>query len=146
MKLLPPALVGIIVIVMCGMSFILPDPVIVPQPYSWLGLVLLVAGPVLALKEARHFAKVGTNIKPFIEPTLLVTDGLFKWTRNPMYLGLTLFLIGLAVILGTLWSFLGPIVFAVIADQWYIRLEERALQEKFGESYEAYRRNVRRWI
>ncbi|WP_119273792.1 methyltransferase family protein [Taklimakanibacter deserti] len=145
-KLLPPVLVAIITIVMCGARIVLPGPVIVPAPYNWLGLALLVAGPALALIGARRFDKVGTNIKTFNEPTLLVTDGLFKWTRNPMYLGLTLFLLGLAVLLGTLFPFLGPVAFAVTADCWYIPFEEAALQHKFGERYEAYKRATRRWI
>jgi len=145
-KLLPPVLVLIIAIAMSVVQVVLPGPVIVSEPYNWSGLALFLAGPALALIGARRFDKVGTNIKTFNEPTLLVTDGLFKWTRNPMYLGLTLFLLGLAVLLGTLFPFLGPVVFAVTADRWYIPFEEAALQHKFSERYEAYKRATRRWI
>ena len=146
MKLLPPALVAIIVVVMCGARLILPGPVLIPPPLNWLGLVLLGAGFALAFSGARHFEKVGTNIKTFNEPTLLVTDGPFRWSRNPMYLGLALFLAGLAVLLGALIPFLGPLAFFVAADRWYIPFEERAMQKKFGDRYEAYRREIRRWI
>ena len=145
-KLLPPVLVLLIAILMSVARSIIPGPVIVPQPYNWLGLVLLLAGFALGLIGAVHFNKVGTNIPTFNEPTILVTDGIFKWSRNPIYLGFTLFLLGLAVMLGTLVPFLGPIVFAVTADRWYIAFEERALQHKFGERYDAYRRATRRWI
>lgn len=145
-KLLPPVLVLIIAIAMCAMRVVLPGPVIVPEPYNRLGLVLLLAGFALGLIGARHFNKVGTNIPTFNEPTLLVTDGLFKWSRNPIYLGFTLFLSGLAVLLGALVPFLGPVAFAVTADRWYIPFEEAALQSKFGERYEAYKRVTRRWI
>jgi protein-S-isoprenylcysteine O-methyltransferase Ste14 len=145
-KLLPPVLVMIIVVVMCAARTVVPGPVILSQPYSWLGLVLLVAGAGLCLLGARHFNKVGTNIPTFDEPTILVSDGLFKWSRNPIYLGFTLFLFGLATLLGTLVPFLGPIAFALIADRWYIAFEERALQHKFGERYEVYRRATRRWL
>lgn len=146
MRILPPVLAGIIVIAMCVARILLPGPVIVPQPYNWLGLVLLVAGPALAIIGASQFDRLGTNIKTFNDPTILVTDGLFKWSRNPMYLGLALFLTGLAVILGTLMPFAGAIAFAVIADRWYIPFEEAALTRKFGERYEAYRRITRRWL
>lgn len=145
-KLLPPVLVLIIAIAMSAARSVLPGPVIVPEPYNWFGLVLLAAGPALGLIGVRHFNKVGTNIPTFNEPTLLVTDGLFKWSRNPIYLGFTLFLLGLAVMLGSLVPFLGPIVFAVTSDRWYIAFEEEALTRKFGARYDAYRRATRRWI
>jgi protein-S-isoprenylcysteine O-methyltransferase Ste14 len=91
-KLLPPVLVMIIVILMCAARIVVPGPVILSQPYNWLGLVLLVGGAALCLLGAMQFNKAGTNIPTFNEPTLLVTDGLFRWTRNPMYIGFTLFL------------------------------------------------------
>lgn len=144
--LLPPVLVMIIVILMCAASLVMPGPVILSEPYNLLGLVLLIAGTGMGLLGAAHFNRIGTNIPTFNEPTLLVIDGLFRWTRNPMYLGFTLFLLGLAVMLGTLVPFLGPIAFAVTSDRWYIAFEERALRDKFGEPYEAYRRATRRWI
>jgi protein-S-isoprenylcysteine O-methyltransferase Ste14 len=146
MKILPPVLVAIIVIVMCLARVILPGPVIIPQPLNLSGLVLLVAGVAVAVIGARHFDKVGTNIKTFNDPTFLVTNGLFRWSRNPMYLGLSVFLTGLAIWLGTLISFLGPLAFIVIADRWYVPFEEAAMQRRFGERYEAYRRTTRRWI
>jgi protein-S-isoprenylcysteine O-methyltransferase Ste14 len=63
-----------------------------------------------------------------------------------MYLGLAVLLIGLAILLGTLVPFLGPLVFIVAADRWYIPFEEKALQRKFGEQYDAYKRTTRRWV
>jgi protein-S-isoprenylcysteine O-methyltransferase Ste14 len=146
MKLLPPALAGLLIIAMCVLAWILPGPIIIPEPYNLLGLIGLVGGVAISLIAARQFARVGTNIKPFNDPNILVTDGLFAWTRNPMYLGVTVTLIGLAILLGRLWPFLGPIAFAVIADRWYIQFEEQALRRTFGELYEAYARTTRRWI
>jgi protein-S-isoprenylcysteine O-methyltransferase Ste14 len=63
-----------------------------------------------------------------------------------MYLGFAVFLTGLAILLGTLVPFLGPIAFIIAADRWYIPFEEDALKRKFGEQYEAYQRATRRWI
>lgn len=146
MKILPPVLVAIIVIAMCLLRVVLPGPVIIPQPLNLFGLALLVAGVAVAVIGARHFDKVGTNIKTFNDPTLLVTDGLFRWSRNPMYFGLSVFLTGLAILLGTLIPFLGPLAFIVIADRWYIPFEERAMQRTFGERYDAYTHTTRRWL
>src|SRR5262245_20369956 len=119
-KLVPPVLVLIIAIVMSLTRLALPGPVIVPGPYNWLGLAIFLAGFALCAIGAIHFNRVGTNIPTFNEPTILVTDGIFKWSRNPIYLGFTVFLLGLAIMLGTFVPFLGPVVFAVTADRWYI--------------------------
>jgi len=77
---------------------------------------------------------------------VLVSDGLFRWSRNPMYLGFVLLLLGIAILLGTATPFAGPLIFAIVADRWYIGFEERAMRQKFGADYEAYRRRTRRWI
>jgi protein-S-isoprenylcysteine O-methyltransferase Ste14 len=146
MKLLPPALAGLLIIAMGLSGLFLPGPLIVPQPYNWLGLLGLAGGFAVSFIAARQFERVGTNIKTFNDPTLFVTDGLFRWTRNPMYLGITLLLTGIAVLIGALSPFAGPILFALTADRWYIPFEEQAMQSKFGERYTAYRRVTRRWI
>lgn len=146
MRILPPVLVGIFIIAMCLLRVALPGPVLISQPYNLFGLAVLIAGLAITLIGARQFDRMGTNIKTFNDPTLLVTDGLFKWSRNPMYLGLTIFLTGLAILLGTLFPFFGAAAFAIIADRWYISFEERALRRTFGESYEAYARSTRRWL
>src|SRR5262245_55592271 len=145
-KLLPPVLVVIVAVIMSLARLVLPGPVIFQPPFSWLGVILLVAGAGLALIGAHQFNKAGTNIPTFNDPTVLVTDGLYKWSRNPIYLGFTLLLTGLAILLGTLVPFLGPVAFAATADRWYIAFEEAALARKFGERYDAYRRTTRRWV
>jgi protein-S-isoprenylcysteine O-methyltransferase Ste14 len=146
MKILPPVLVLIFAVAMGLLYIFLPGPTIVRNPYNWLGLVLIVAGLSVTASGARHFSRVKTNINTFNEPTVLVTDGLFRWSRNPMYLGFTAFLTGLAMVLGTLFPLLAAAAFAIIADRWYIRFEEGAMRKKFGEAYEAYARRTRRWL
>jgi protein-S-isoprenylcysteine O-methyltransferase Ste14 len=146
MKIIPPVLVAILIVVMGLLNLYLPGPVIVPSPYNWLGAILMVAGLGVTVTAAQHFSRVKTNIRTFNEPTLLVTDGLFRWSRNPMYLGFIVFMTGLAIALGTLWPFLMPVAFAVIADRWYVPFEERAMRQKFGAAYEDYARRSRRWL
>jgi protein-S-isoprenylcysteine O-methyltransferase Ste14 len=120
--------------------------VIVPAPWNWLGIVPLVGGMAFGATGARLFARRRTNIDTFGDPTILVTDGPFSFSRNPMYLGFALFLTGAGIVLGALWPLLAGLTFWVVADRWYIPFEEAAMQRRFGEQYDAYRRKVRRWF
>jgi protein-S-isoprenylcysteine O-methyltransferase Ste14 len=145
-RLLPPILVLIAVALMLLLRIVVPGGRIIAWPYSLAGIALAVAGLTVTLVAARRFARIGTNIKTFNEPGTLVTDGLFAYSRNPMYLGFVLFLAGVATALGTLSPILVAIAFAVIADRWYIRFEEAAMAAKFGDAYARYKQSVRRWI
>jgi protein-S-isoprenylcysteine O-methyltransferase Ste14 len=146
MRLLPPKLVLVLLVAMAALHGLLPGPVLIAFPYNLAGALVAGLGLLLTLAGARLFARVGTNIKTFNEPGVLVTDGLFRWSRNPMYLGFVLLLAGTAILLGTAAPFLGPVLFAIVADRWYIAFEERAMQAKFGAEYSAYRRKTRRWL
>jgi protein-S-isoprenylcysteine O-methyltransferase Ste14 len=146
MRILPPILLLIFTALMIALKSLLPGPLVVPFPYSWLGAILAIAGLGVTLTAARRFYRIRTNIRTFNEPTLMVTDGLFSWSRNPMYLGMSVFLVGLGIVLGTLWPLLVAAAFIVIADRWYIRFEEAAMRRKFGEAYVAYTERTRRWF
>jgi protein-S-isoprenylcysteine O-methyltransferase Ste14 len=146
MQLIPPILVLILLAVMIALRVVAPGPVLVSYPYNLAGAVLATLGLLVTGAGARLFARVGTNIRTFNEPGTLVTDGLFRWSRNPMYLGFVLLLAGTAIFLGAATPFLAVVLFALIADRWYIAFEERALERKFGEDYAAYMRRTRRWI
>jgi len=92
------------------------------------------------------FTKVGTTVKPFQESSELVVKGPFNVTRNPMYLSMVVFLLGLGILLGSFTPFLVIPIFIWIITQRFIRVEERMLEQRFGASYLAYRARVRRWI
>jgi protein-S-isoprenylcysteine O-methyltransferase Ste14 len=85
-------------------------------------------------------------VVPFERSTALVTDGLFRYTRNPMYLGLTLVLAGVALLLGSLGAWLPIPVFVAIIQVNFIAGEERFLTELFGEEYLVYKQRTRRWL
>lgn len=146
MQLIPPILVLILLVVMIALRVVAPGPVLVSYPYNLAGAVLATLGLLVTGSGARLFSRVGTNIRTFNEPGVLVTNGLFRWSRNPMYLGFVLLLAGTAILLGAATPFLAVVLFALIADRWYIAFEERALERKFGEDYAAYMRRTRRWI
>ncbi len=79
-------------------------------------------------------------------PTALVTTGPFRFSRSPMYLGVTCLLLGIALLVGTLPLFLAPVAFALTMNASYIPREERNLERQFGQEYMDYKNRVRRWL
>lgn len=144
--LLPPIVVVLLIVAMWLIHERIPLGVLVPVPFNRVGMVLIVAGFLIANHHARMFRRVGTNINTFGPPGKLVTEGLFARSRNPMYLGMLVILIGVASLLGSIAPWLGPIAFFAIAGGFYIPIEEKAMVERFGEQYAEYRRRVPRWL
>jgi protein-S-isoprenylcysteine O-methyltransferase Ste14 len=119
-------------------------PVLLRLP--WLGAAVFVAGFAVMLWGARTFAAAGTTIKPFERTHQLVATGPYRFTRNPMYLGMAAMLLGAALALGTPGPWLAAVALALTLHFRFIRNEERALVASLGEPYAEYRRRVRRWL
>jgi protein-S-isoprenylcysteine O-methyltransferase Ste14 len=143
-KILPPVYLLLTLAAMLALHFGLPIGQIIPAPYSYAGWLLVVAGLAISMIASGAFRRAGTPVVPFERTTVLITDGLFRYTRNPMYLGLVLLLLGIAIAMGTLGAFLPIPVFVWIIQKWFIEGEERFLAEIFGDDYRAYERRVRR--
>lgn len=143
-KLLPPVLVAILLILMLALHAWVPLLIIGGNTYVAAALGLL--GLALLIGGSSTFARIGTNIKTFNDPNKIVTSGLFRFSRNPMYLGFTLLLFGVATWLGSLVAYLLALSFFIIANLWYIPFEERKMEEVFGEEYRNYKSQTRRWI
>ena len=111
-----------------------------------MALVFIVAGVLLAASGFRAMGRADTNVDPYASTTALVTGGPFRFTRNPLYLALTLLYTGIASLLNALWPTLLLPIALWIMRRGVIDREERYLSEKFGEAYFQYRRRVRRWI
>ena len=109
------------------------------------GLIILV-GLVLLVMANGLFVRAGTNVIPFREVSSLVTRGIYRYTRNPMYLGMALVLLGCAVTVGAASALAVPVLFMVIIELRFIRPEEHMLQGLFPQEYPAYCTRVRRWI
>ncbi|KQB60523.1 methyltransferase family protein [Acidovorax facilis] len=144
--LLPPVVWLVSVVCMLVLHWKSPIAVWLPQPYNWLGLALIMAGLGIANWHARLFRRLGTNINTFGEPGELTMEGLFRRTRNPMYLGMFISLFGVACVLGSTSALAGPVAFFALAQFWYIRSEEEAMTLKFGDKYIEYQRSVPRWL
>lgn len=145
-KIIPPVLFVICIVVMVGLWLVFPIIQFVTFPISLVGILPLVAGLGIAKRGSDIFEKTGTNIETFDDPDILVTDGLYRISRNPMYLGFLVALLGVAIVLGNFSSILVVIGFFVITDRWYINFEEEVMAKKFGDQYEEYKAKTRRWL
>ena len=103
-------------------------------------------GVAMNLWSARWFRLKRTTIDPRGDAIYLAQEGLYRFTRNPMYLGMLVTLLGASIYLGGLVAFCGPPFFVWIVDLRFIRREEQALLDCFGEEYVQYKVRVRRWI
>ena len=145
-KPLPPTYFFYALILMLVLHFLVPAAKILQFPWNLLGLIPLVIGTVLNLVADRDFKKAGTTVKPYETPAVLITNGVYRISRHPMYLGMVLILLGLAVLLGTLSPCAIVILCAVLMNRIFIRVEERMLEEQFGENWRKYKMQVRKWI
>lgn len=127
------------------MNFLFPLGPLHPFP-KLVGLVPLILSVVVVLAADRQFKRAGTTVKPFQPATALVTTGMYRFTRNPMYLSLALLLAAFALFMNHIGPALLVPVFVLVIQIRFIRSEERMLEEAFGERYRAYKERVRRWI
>jgi protein-S-isoprenylcysteine O-methyltransferase Ste14 len=144
--MLPPTYVYAAIALMVALHFLFPVKKIIPFPWDLFGVIPLAAGVALNLSADSAFRKARTTVKPFQESAALVTGGVYRISRHPMYLGFVLILIGLAVLLGSLTPFFVIPIFAVLMDRVFIVIEERMLAEKFGQEWVDYGTKVRRWV
>lgn len=145
-KVIPPAYLLIAILAATALHFLVPIVRWVAPPYSWAGFVLIALGVMLTAYAAGLFARAGTALKPFERSTVLVTGGVYRITRNPMYVGLVLVLAGVAILYGTIGALLPLPIFVWILAKRFVEGEERFLEDIFGAEYLAYKRRVRRWL
>ena len=124
------------------------DPSISIPFATALSRVGYMTGAAIAILAAWQFRRAGTTIDPLRpgKASNLVSGGVFQFSRNPMYLGMVLILIGLEIKLGSAFGLVPLVLFVVLITYLQIKPEEKALKELFGEPYEAYCRRVRRWV
>lgn len=117
-----------------------------PVGFAVAGAVLALAGLALQADFLRMFRRAGTAVLPGRAAGALVTDGVYRFTRNPGYVGMAATAAGIALIADAPWALLGVALAITVVDRGVIAREERYLQERFGESYTRYRADVRRWV
>jgi protein-S-isoprenylcysteine O-methyltransferase Ste14 len=145
MKIHPPLLAIVLLAVTLALHFMLPEE----RAVGWeqfIGLLFVAVGAGVSSYAAAIFQARDTTKKPWGEPTQFVVQAPFTSTRNPMYLGLTATLFGLAVFFGSIVMLAAPVVFFAAIDRLVIPREEETMERRFGQDYRDYSYRVRRWL
>lgn len=147
-KVPPPVVAVLIAAAMWGVSSLPPTLPLVPAIRHAAVAALAIAGVTFDLLGLLAFRRSKTTINPLkpSKASALVTGGIYRITRNPMYLGLALLLTAWAVHLSSLWPFVGPVLLVLYLNRFQIAPEERTLNSLFGEEYATYAARVRRWL
>lgn len=142
----PPMWLAIGVIVQFALNELFPGIYFATTAGQLVGGVILVVGLAMLVVAGGLFKQADTDLIPFKDVTALVTTGVYRYTRNPMYLGMALVLLGCAVTVGAATAFIVPPLFMVIIHYRFILPEEQMLRELFPQEFPAYCSQVRRWI
>ncbi len=142
----PPHIALVCILLTAILHFWFPLVQLVFFPLTLFGILLFAAGFLFSIWARNHFKKTGTPLRPVEKPKELQTTGPFLFSRNPMYLGIGLGLLGAAVFLGSLSAFAGPAVFFLVIHFGFIPFEEAFLEKQFGRHYSEYKKKVRRWL
>ena len=145
-KIVPPVYFLIYIILIITFHFLFMKFNIINFPYNLLGLLFFIFGLVLNSISMNLFKKEDTPEELENKPNVLVIRGAYKYSRNPMYLGGLISLIGLAIISQNILSFIIPILYIITINIIFIQYEEKILEQLFGNEYLEYKHKVRRWI
>jgi protein-S-isoprenylcysteine O-methyltransferase Ste14 len=142
----PPLLFVLPIVASLALEWLVPTS-FVYGAFRWtLGVLSVVAGVALNVGGFVTQKRAGTDPIPFKPSTRIVAHGLYRFTRNPMYLGFAMCTLGLAILVDSAWMLLAVPIGLILIDRVVITREERYLERKFGETYLDYKRRVRRWI
>lgn len=143
---IPPLWLLVSIGAMFALHVTVPLAIWVFDPWRYLGYVVITLGVLLVLGNAMRFKRAGTGIRPFSEATTVVREGAFRWTRNPMYLGMVTVAFGVAIRLGSASPMAVPAMLFFVLDRRFVRLEESFLRHSMGKAYDDYCADVRRWL
>ena len=144
-KIHPPLLAAALILITLILHFVLPEERLVGWHHV-IGLLLVATGVGVCVFAAAIFQARDTTKNPYGEPGTFVVQPPYTWTRNPMYVGITTALLGLAIFFGSIVMLLAPIAFFIVIDRMVIPREEETMERLFAEQYVDYKNRVRRWI
>lgn len=135
-------------VVMWLVQMATPTVEVAPTYRTTAAVIIFLLGAFLCVAAVMSFRRAKTTVNPLQPDTAssLVASGIYRYSRNPMYVGFVLFLVALAALFGSLWSLLGVVAFVLYMNHFQIEPEERALVMLFGEEFLRYKDSVRRWV
>ena len=143
----PPIAWALAVLTGLALNWLVPLPFLpAPVPAAWLGAIVFALALVLVVWAIATMTRAGSNVPTRLPTTTIVETGPYHFTRNPIYLGMVLGLIGLALAFDGLWLLVMLVPFALVIRYGVIAREEAYLERKFGEVYLSYKSRVRRWL
>jgi len=142
----PPVYLYTALLIMLLLHLLIPMLRFIHYPYTLIGILPIAIGIVLNLAADSILKKYNATVKPMLYTEVLIITGVFGRTRNPMYLGFILILLGISIFLGSILPFIITICFAVMMYVVFIRFEEKKLENTFGSKWLEYKNTVRRWM
>jgi protein-S-isoprenylcysteine O-methyltransferase Ste14 len=142
----PPIVALMFIVIAYFLGRFAPLPFAAPQALRNIGLLLTFVGFLLGIGAFVEFRKAHTTLDPHGSANQLVTSGIYRFTRNPIYLGFLLMVIGLPLNSGLYWGVVMAPFYIITMDRLVIEREERYLGKKFKDAYSGYASRVRRWI
>lgn len=142
----PPRIAIVLMTISIGLWYFSPPRTLLYIPYKWIAGLSIVLGFTVMTWALLQFKKARTAVCPTAKSSLIVTHGVYKYSRNPMYLGMLVMLTGASLMMGTIPAMFAPIGFFIVIDKVFIPFEEEKLQNFFGDVYATYLTQTRRWV
>ncbi len=142
----PPVIFIVAFVIGFGIDLIYPLPTLPLGLQLGAGVASVIVGVLLIRSSMASIERAGTTYNPFSASTVLVTRSIYRYTRNPGYLGLAMIQLGLALMFDSPWILLTTIAAVIVINQFVVKLEEEKLRRAFGKEYQNYLTDVRRWI
>ncbi len=142
----PPVVALMFIVIAYFLGRFVPIPVVAPMSVRNVGLLLTFIGFLLGVGAFMEFRKARTTLDPHGTVKQVVTSGIYRFTRNPIYLGFLLMVIGLPLNSGLIWGLIMSPLYIIMMTRLVIEREEAYLEKKFKDQYTTYRSRVRRWL
>jgi protein-S-isoprenylcysteine O-methyltransferase Ste14 len=142
----PPLIYAVAFLAALGLHALSPMPILNSRLALLIGFIPLLLGLAIVIPGRNALAGAGTNVNPMRPTTTIVTSGPYRFTRNPLYVGLTLMYCGLTLGFNTWWGFILLVPVLIVMHLGVVQREERYLEQKFGEPYRKYKSTVRRYF